>query len=896
MKTIRMTAIVVLGIVLAGGPATLAEDPVHFNDAKLKAAVEQALGKTNPTPTDMLGLTSFSSGASGITDLTGLEYARNLDWLYLFDNQISDLTPLAELTNLETLYLFSNQISDVSPLAGLTKLARLNLEDNQISDLTPLAGLRDLTELSLQSNQISDIWPLTGLTNLDGLWLRGNPLHPDACTIYIPQMESHGTVVYHDACWVLVPNVVGMSLAEAERTIFHAGWSVSITYIPDPAPAGQVVGQKPEDRLVPPDAVCVEVIVSSGPGGPGGPDTGGLVAHWKLDETSGAMAGDSSDNKCNGMVSGGAVWQPAGGKVGGALQLDGVDDYVQLPIGSLISSLTDSTFAMWVNWSGVGGAWQRVFDFGGGTDTYMFVTPFSGDTGCLRFTITNSGAANEDQTSASQSLPTGWHHVAVTIDGANKTDVLYLDGRVVATKTAARYRPSSLGNTTQNWLGKSQFTWDPYFNGSLDDVRVYNCPLSESEILAVMGRSPIAGGPVAHWKLDETQGATAFDSTGAHNGTLTGGPAWQPTGGVFGGALSFDGIDDRVNCGTFNPSAATGKLSICLWAKWNGQPQYFQGLIAKRNVGGPADVMWSLEIEMNTGKLGFFHATSGWIGGGPVLPIGQWTHVGVACDGTTATMYIDGEPTGSGPFSLPSATQATVVFGASTPEGYNAFKGALDDIRLYDQPLSEAQIETVMTGWEAEPEPNESDLLAHWTFDETAGGVAADSAGPCDGFLLGEPIWQPTAGKVGGALKFDGQDDCVVTDFAVDPADGPFGVFAWVQSTARGRVIISQDGSAAGTDWLGTSSAGRLTSALCSPALTSSKVITDGQWHEVGLVWDGTSRTLYVDGTAVGTDKPAAPASSTGGLNIGAGKNLDGGAFWSGLIDDVRICDRAVEP
>jgi len=58
----------------------------------------------------------------------------------------------------------------------------------------------------------------------------------------------------------------------------------------------------------------------------------------------------------------------------------------------------------------------------------------------------------------------------------------------------------------------------------------------------------------------------------------------------------------------------------------------------------------------------------------------------------------------------------------------------------------------------------------------------------------------------------------------------------------------------------------------------------------------GSSRTLYVDGVMVGTDRPTPPASSTGGLNIGAGKSLDAGTFWSGLIDDVRLYGGAIKP
>ena len=79
-------------------------------------------------------------------------------------------------------------------------------------------------------------------------------------------------------------------------------------------------------------------------------------------------------------------------------------------------------------------------------------------------------------------------------------------------------------------------------------------------------------------------------------------------------------------------------------------------------------------------------------------------------------------------------------------------------------------------------------------------------------------------------------------------------------------------------------------------SLVSRSIITDGNWHHIGFVWDGSNRTLYVDDVEVATDTQSRLRSLYGGLYIGAGKNLDPGYFFSGLIDDVRIYNRAVTP
>jgi hypothetical protein len=78
--------------------------------------------------------------------------------------------------------------------------------------------------------------------------------------------------------------------------------------------------------------------------------------------------------------------------------------------------------------------------------------------------------------------------------------------------------------------------------------------------------------------------------------------------------------------------------------------------------------------------------------------------------------------------------------------------------------------------------------------------------------------------------------------------------------------------------------------------LLSQTVITDGDWHRIGLVWDGLNRTLYVDDVPVAQDTQTGSSNSVGGLNIGCGISFEPNSFWSGLIDDVRIYSRAVSP
>jgi len=203
-----------------------------------------------------------------------------------------------------------------------------------------------------------------------------------------------------------------------------------------------------------------------------------LVGWWKMDDGSGTLAHDATANGNHGTLLGNPQWVP--GYLGGALKLDGTDDYVALPIGSLVSSLTSSTLALWVNWSGQGGAWQRIVDFGSSTANYLYVCPQDGG-GLLHVAITaNTGIWTDITVPTAGGLPTGWHHLALAIDGKAKNMKIFLDGRVVA-NAATEYVLSDLGNTTQNWLGRSEYA-DPYFNGVLDDFRIYNEALSAAQI------------------------------------------------------------------------------------------------------------------------------------------------------------------------------------------------------------------------------------------------------------------------------------------------------------------------------------------------------------------------------------------------------------------------------
>ena len=182
-------------------PDVIPGGQVHIPDPNLRAAIAEALDKSPNAPItveDMESLTALGANNRNIKDLTGIQFATNLNRLELADNQISDLspvsgliklehirfsannvsdlTPVAGLINLESVRFSQNEVSDIAPFAGLINLKSIGTWGNRFSDLSPLAKLTKLESLDICGAELSDLSPLVGLTTLTKLWLPGNEI------------------------------------------------------------------------------------------------------------------------------------------------------------------------------------------------------------------------------------------------------------------------------------------------------------------------------------------------------------------------------------------------------------------------------------------------------------------------------------------------------------------------------------------------------------------------------------------------------------------------------------------------------------------------------------------------------------------------------------------------
>ncbi len=199
----------------------------------------------------------------------------------------------------------------------------------------------------------------------------------------------------------------------------------------------------------------------------------------------------------------------------GGIHFSGEDNFVQLPY--TVASHDALTVACWFYYSG-GSTWQRIFDFGNGTDQYLFLTTNSGSG--PRFAIKNGG--EEETVDASSMLVNmKWYHLAVTL-GDGKA-CIYIDGQLVGENDEMTISPSDI-RPVFNYIGRSQYDSDPYLKGYVSDFTIFNYALTSDEVLELMGDSDVeadeellaqeAEEEAKKEEVDDTDTDTDTDGTG----------------------------------------------------------------------------------------------------------------------------------------------------------------------------------------------------------------------------------------------------------------------------------------------------------------------------------------------------------------------------------------------
>lgn len=269
--------------------------------------------------------------------------------------------------------------------------------------------------------------------------------------------------VYVDG--VEAANALTVPTTPANIGVNNGGNWIGRSRFPDPLLDGTIDDFRVYDRVL----SQAEIQALAAPGSD--------YANWRFDETTGAVAKDSSDLHLDGQISGTASHLP--GAVNGALALDGVGGNVQLPTG-LVQTCQDFTLTSWLKLR-QNPPWNRVFDFGKPDfSSFMYLTPagFGAAGQELHFgLITPIGIHDVGYPYVA---PLGeWTHLGVVLH--DQTATLFINGRAVTRQSGVTSNPSDMGATLGNYFGKSTFA-DPSFAGSFDDIRMSCRAFADSEV------------------------------------------------------------------------------------------------------------------------------------------------------------------------------------------------------------------------------------------------------------------------------------------------------------------------------------------------------------------------------------------------------------------------------
>ena len=202
------------------------------------------------------------------------------------------------------------------------------------------------------------------------------------------------------------------------------------------------------------------------------------ISHLRMDETAGTIATDSSGKNKHGTLKNGLSFtdNSVPGKIGGALRFDGVDDYVELPAG--FNEFDNGfTVTFWAYPTAVKN-FARFIDLGHGTGDNNIVVARYGTTNDLTVRVYGGSTAAENVRATNAIELNRWQFFAVTISNSGAVRI-YKDGKLI--KTGTTTWPWGIWRTT-NYIGRSNWAGDPYYQGDMDDIRIFDYALIPNEI------------------------------------------------------------------------------------------------------------------------------------------------------------------------------------------------------------------------------------------------------------------------------------------------------------------------------------------------------------------------------------------------------------------------------
>jgi hypothetical protein len=398
---------------------------------------------------------------------------------------------------------------------------------------------------------------------------------------------------------------------------------------------------------------------------------------------------------------------------GSALHFNGTDDYATIPYHSSFDfGLSDFTIEVWVKRSELN-ARHNIIERNANDNVITF---YIGDDNKVYGTTYETG--NSTGVVSNTTVGTSWTHLAFVRTGT--THALYINGAL----------DNSLVGTVRNFNVNADFNigrWPGggnYFNGSMDELRIWNTSLTATEIKANLYREICPGmSLVLYYNMNEGSGSSLTDlSENNFTATLHNTTAWVNSGAFSGSknALVFDGVDDYVLIPD-NNILDVDRMTIEMGCKWQGSSVQF--LISKG--------MEQMEIHTTPASgLRFIPTTGVYLDTDPgVLTLGQWHHIAFVYDPSTelAQFFIDGIEK---QLTLSNGNVSTAVYSSAVPvslarrsDNSYKFAGQIDEVRIWNNVRSQAEIQEgmvrVLTG-------SEAGLAGYYRMDYNDGSILFD--------------------------------------------------------------------------------------------------------------------------------------------------------------------------
>jgi hypothetical protein len=489
-----------------------------------------------------------------------------------------------------------------------------------------------------------------------------------------------------------------------------------------------------------------------------------------------------------------------------------------------------------------------------------------------------------------------WSHVATTYDG--RYIRVYVDGELVDTEEATTPPLAGEGNLKIGCDGP-----DGQFTGRIDEVRFYGRALNPAEVAYDM-EAPLQtqkATPVADYSFDEKNEEAQADTSGDGHTATVEGAEWTEHG-RYGGAMEFKASKEDV---LKIPASADlnfkEEFTLEAWVRPSGASNKYAPLIDKQEGGSLGYFLYegSSESDVPVGAADPEHEH---VHAHEPLPADTWSHVALVFVGNRTFLYVNGVEVQNGAALPVLGEEGELEIGGSTDTA-DYFDGRIDEVRIYNRGLNPAEVAADM---EAPIQPPKHGPIAAWSFEEGEGTTVEDVTGDEHGATIEGATW--ARGKYGGALQFDGEDDCVSVAESEDlRLDEEFSIEAWVRpdagSPAQEPIIVQEDEAATEGEepyayaLVGggeASAAGRvrITGEHQYEGIYGDGPLPEGAWTHILLTDDGAHLRLFEEGELV--REAAAPILTTarGQISIGCNKVL--GAYFQGRIDEVRIYGRAL--